>query len=180
MAAPASPAASAPEKTLWKGSPSPILLAGYVIAIVVTLVAIPALSHFFASTMPDATRAGRLTTAGWIIAGALTLIEALAFLVAWVKLRSTSYTITNQRVQIEQGIFSKTVDEIDLRYVDDSSFTQGLLDRILGIGNVTLVSSDKTTPRYVLRSVRDPRGVREMIRTEAYQVSQRQVFTRAT
>jgi uncharacterized membrane protein YdbT with pleckstrin-like domain len=90
------------------------------------------------------------------------------------------YRVTNQRVLVEQGVFSKTVDEIDLRYVDDSTFSQSLVERILGIGSVTLMSSDTNTPRYVLRSIRDPRGVREMIRAEAYQSSQRQVFTRVT
>ena len=54
------------------------------------------------------------------------------------------------------------------------------VDRILGIGSVTLLSSDKTSPQYVLRSIKDPRGVREIIRAEAYQTSQRQIFTRST
>lgn len=172
--------APAQEKTLWQGTPSPMLLAGYVFGIVAALVVIPLLFRFFGSTMPDEIRAAGLMGTGWIITAILVLVQAVAFLIAWIKLRSTSYTITNQRVQIEQGIFSKTVDEIDLRYVDDSSFTQTLIDRMLGIGNVTLLSSDKTSPNYVLRSIRDPRGVREMVRAEAYNVSQRQVFTRAT
>jgi len=74
----------------------------------------------------------------------------------------------------------KTVDEIDLRYIADSQFFQTFVERILGIGSVTLISSDANTPRYVLRSIKDPRGVRETVRAEAYQVSQRQVFTRST
>jgi len=51
---------------------------------------------------------------------------------------------------------------------------------MLGIGNVILISTDKAAPMFVLRSIRDPRTVRETIRAHAYQVSQRQVFTRAT
>ena len=81
---------------------------------------------------------------------------------------------------IETGLLTKALSEIDLRYVDDSQFTQGVVHRMLGIGNVTLMSSDKSTPVYVLRGIRDPRGVRELIRTHAYKVSQRQLFTRAT
>lgn len=168
------------EETLWKGTPSTLLLAGYVIGIVLVLIVIPGLAHFFASTMPDPERAANMVAFGWIAGAGIAAILLIAFLVAWIRLRSTQYTVTNQRVLIERGVFSKTVDEIDLRYVDDSSFTQSLLDRILGIGSVTLVSSDATTPHYVLRSIRDPRGVREMIRAEAYQSSHRQIFTRAT
>jgi uncharacterized membrane protein YdbT with pleckstrin-like domain len=116
----------------------------------------------------------------WVITAILLAVQLVMFLVAWLRLRSTMYTITNQRVLIEQGVFTKSVDEIDLRYVDDSQFVQTFVDRVLGIGNVTLISSDKTSPRYMLRSIKDPRGVREIIRAEAYQSSQRQIFTRAT
>jgi uncharacterized membrane protein YdbT with pleckstrin-like domain len=130
--------------------------------------------------MPEMDRAAGMVRFGWLATAILVAIQSIALLVAWVRLRSTMYRVTNQRVLVEQGVFSKTVDEIDLRYVDDSTFTQSLVERILGIGSVTLISSDKSSPRYVLRSIRDPRGVREMIRAEAYQTSQRQIFTRST
>ena len=95
-------------------------------------------------------------------------------------LRSTRYTITNQRLLIESGLFSKRVDEIDMRLIDDSHFHQGFIHRMLGIGNVTVMSSDKNTPVFTLRGVRDPRSVREVIRAHAFAASQRQVFTRPT
>jgi len=168
------------EETLWQGTPSMALLAGHLAGIVLVLVAVPLLTRFFASTMPDMDRAAGMVRFGWFATAALLVIQFAALLIAWIRLRSTMYRVTNQRVLVEQGIFSKTVDEIDLRYVDDSTFSQSLVERILGIGSVTLMSSDTNTPRYVLRSIRDPRGVREMIRAEAYQSSQRQVFTRVT
>ncbi len=172
-------AQAAKEETLWRGTPSPILLVGKIATLIFILIAIPLLSGFFASSLTyDLEKARNLRTAGWVIAGILGAMQLVNLLVAWLKLRSTLYVITNQRVMIEQGIVSKTVNEIDLRYVDDSQFFQGFSDRILGIGNVTLHSSDATTPTYVLRSVRDPRGVRELIRAHAYQISQRQIITR--
>ncbi len=162
--------APASEQTLWKGTPSPMLLTGYFFGIVLVLL-IPLALTFF---VPPA------AVVAWPVAGLLVLVLGIAILVEWIKLRSTSYTITNQRVQIEKGLLAKSVEEIDLRYVEDSTFGQSLVERILGIGSVTLLSSDKTTPRYVLRSIRDPRSVREMIRAQAYQASQRQIFTRST
>ena len=176
------PAFAAPlsEQTLWSGTPSATLLAGYFFGIVLTMVLIPLFAHFFASTMPDADRAAGLIRTGWIIAAILTFIQVIALVIAWIRLRSTTYTVTNQRVLTEQGIFSKTVGEIDLRYVEDSTFTQTLVERMLGIGTVTLISSDETTPQFSLRSIKDPRGIRELIRAEAYKNSQRQIFTRST
>ena len=75
---------------------------------------------------------------------------------------------------------TKSVEDIDLRYIDDTQFRQSLIQRILGIGSVMIISSDKVAPTYTLRGIPDPRGIREMIRANAYQVSQRQLFTRAT
>jgi len=115
----------------------------------------------------------------WIMAAILAIL-LVRFFIALAKQRSTMYTVTNQRVIIEQGILSKSLSEIDLRYIDELQFSQTVLDRILGIGTVTLVSSDKVFPTTSLRKIKDPRGVREIIRAQTYQVSQRQLFTRAT
>jgi uncharacterized membrane protein YdbT with pleckstrin-like domain len=168
------------EETLWEGSPSPTLLAGHIFGILLVLIAVPLLTRFFASTMDDLDKAAGMIRFGRIATAIIVPIQLIALIAAWVKLRSTMYRVTNQRVLVEQGVFAKTVDEIDLRYVDDSAFTQTLVERLLGIGSVTLVSSDKTSPRYALRSIKDPRGVREIIRAQAYQSSQRQIFTRST
>src|SRR5688572_26176989 len=116
LTSPVGAPAAAPlrEQTLWTGTPSATLLAGYVAGIVLTLVLIPLFAHFFSSTMPDYDRAAGLVRVGWIIAAILTFVQVIALLVAWIRLRSTTYTVTSQRVLTEQGIFSKTVGEIDL------------------------------------------------------------------
>ena len=168
------------EQTLWSGTPSGTLLIPHYVGIAFVLIGLPLLVRFFASTMPDEDRASSLIGFGWLATAILLVIQIIALLVAWLRLRSTIYTITNQRILLERGVFSKTLDEIDLRYVDDSQFSQGFVDRMLGIGNVTLMSSDQNTPQYVLHSVKDPRAIREMVRAEAYQRSHRQVFTRVT
>lgn len=181
-----SPAGTAPvsaaapparEETLWTGTPSRILLAGHIAGIVVTLVGLPLLTQFLASLSANA---DELKWFGWLATIVIVAVQAIALAVSWLKLRSTHYTVTNQRVILETGIFSKALDEIDMRYIDDTLFHQSIGARLLGIGNVTLMSSDKTTPSYTLRSIRDPRRIREMIRTAAYEKSHRQVFMRET
>ncbi len=168
------------EETLWRGSPSAVTLMGQVAGIVIVLIGLPLLAHFAASQTTDVETSARIVRIGWLITLLLVVIQAVIVLVALARIRSTIYTITTQRVMIETGLLAKSLGEIDLRYIDDTQFFQRLIDRFLGIGNVTVVSSDKTSPTYVLRSIRDPRTVRELIRSHAYQVSQRQIFTRAT
>jgi hypothetical protein len=168
------------EETLWRGSPSWRVLIGKVVAMVLTLIVIPFAASFVASHTADLEMSGNITKIGWWATALFLLIQLVGFLVAMLRLQSTLYTVSNQRVLIEQGILSKSLSEIDLRSIDDTQFFQSLTERLLGIGNVMLVSSDKALPRTTLRGIHNPRNVRETIRAAAYQVSQRQLFTRAT
>jgi membrane protein YdbS with pleckstrin-like domain len=169
-----------PEQTLWTGTPSWATLGGKLGFMLLVLLVVPLVGHFFAQRTPDLDAQSRITRIAWLITLVVLIYEAVTFLVALFRIRSTVYTITNQRVMIEAGLLSKSVSEIDLRYIDDSNFYQSVMARLLGLGDVTIISSDKSTPMYVLRNIKDPRGVREIIRANAYQVSQRQIFTRAT
>lgn len=178
------PAASVPaavkEQTLWTGTPSWATLGGKLGFMLLVLIVVPLVAHFFAQRALDFDAQSRITRIGWLITLVVLIYEAVTFLVALFRIRSTVYTITNQRVTIESGLLSKSMSEIDLRYIDDTNFYQSVMARLLGVGNVTIISSDKSSPMYVLRNIKDPRAVREMIRANAYQVSQRQIFTRAT
>lgn len=171
-------AAPVAEETLWHGTPSWRVLIGKVALMILTVIVIPFAASFAASRNID--MSGRIMKIGWWVTAIAVLLQIIAFLIVLMRLQSTVYTITSQRVMTERGILSKSLSEIDLRYIDDTQFFQSLTGRILGIGNVTLVSSDKAFPTTVLHGIHDPRSIREMIRARAYQVSQRQVFTRAT
>jgi uncharacterized membrane protein YdbT with pleckstrin-like domain len=168
------------EETLWKGSPSWRVLIGKVVVMILAVIIIPAAAIFIASHTADVEMSGRITKIGWWVTAIILVWQLIAFLIAMMRLQSTLYTVTNQRILIEQGMLSKSVNEIDLRSVDDTQFFQSFAERLLGIGNVTLVSSDKALPVTVLHGIDNPRSVRETIRAAAYQVSQRQLFTRAT
>src|SRR5262249_23959135 len=108
------------------------------------------------------------------------VIRAIVLSTSVMRLRTTKYRLTNQRLTVEEGSLSRTLDEIDLRTVDDSGYSQSPLERLQGIGTVWVVASDRTSPRTALRGIPDPRTLREMIREHAYRMSQGQLFTRAT
>ncbi|HEY3055439.1 MAG TPA: PH domain-containing protein [Thermoanaerobaculia bacterium] len=177
---PAASPAALKEETLWRGTPSAKILLGQIVAIIAVLIIVPLITHFIAANITDLEASARAVRIGWWLTAIIVILQLVWLFIALARLRSTMYTVTNQRVMIEKGILSKSVGEIDLRYIDDTQFFQSLGARLLGIGNVTLVSSDKTSPVFVLYGVSDPRGVREVIRSQAYQVSQRQIFTRPT
>ncbi len=177
VAAPAATPAPAAEQTLWRGSPSWLLLLGKLIWLVLAAIVLPVVLLWLNRRfLPDPT-AMRFV---WLVVAAAILWFATSAGIALARIRSTLYTVTNQRVIIETGIAEKTVEDIDLRYIDETHFRQRIIERMLRIGNVTIVSSDKVAPNYVLRGIPDPRGLRELIRARSYEVSQRQLFTRAT
>ncbi len=87
----------------------------------------------------------------------------------FLTIETTKYTLTNQRLRHRRGILTKKIDEIELYRVKDTQLVQPLLGRIVHIGNVKLLTSDKSQPDEVLEGVRDPVEVREILRdlTEA-------------
>jgi hypothetical protein len=76
----------------------------------------------------------------------------------------TRYELTSQRLRIIRGIFGRDFEETELVRVRDTSVTQHLGERALDIGDVTVVSNDPQQPQIVLRNIKDPVEVREIIR----------------
>jgi uncharacterized membrane protein YdbT with pleckstrin-like domain len=81
---------------------------------------------------------------GSLLLAILTL--GISVLVAWVRTRSVHYKITSQRVVIEQGMFSKRMEQLDLYRVVDYVVERPFGQRIMGTGNIILEAMDKTTP----------------------------------
>jgi uncharacterized membrane protein YdbT with pleckstrin-like domain len=110
----------------------------------------------------------------------IALPSVVAMAQALARIKNTRYKVTNQRIVIESGVFSRSLEEIDMRSVDDIEFRQTFLERIFGIGQVFIISTDKVAPRFALHGIPDPLKTRELVRATAYQASQRQLFTRST
>lgn len=74
------------------------------------------------------------------------------------------YELTNQRLKIHRGILGNQLEELELIRVKDSNVKQHVGERMLNIGDITVISADPTTPEIVLQNVHDPLYVRELIR----------------
>jgi membrane protein YdbS with pleckstrin-like domain len=107
-------------------------------------------------------------------------LRALKLAARVAVLRSHRYRVSNQRIVVESGALSKRIDEVDMRTVEDIEFQQQFLERLLGIGQIAIVAADKKMSRFRLLGIENPREVRELIRAQAFQATQRQLFTRGT
>ena len=144
--------ASAAETALWSGHTSQWVHFWYYFLCVLLAVGIA-----FAATIPA------LFTGG--LAYLALLIPLVMWLVRWYATKCTTYTLTSQRLRITSGILSKKVDELELFRVRDYTMDQPFLLRLVGLGNLTLITSDATTPTLAMRAIPGIESVREKLRT---------------
>src|SRR6185503_16201258 len=79
---------------------------------------------------------------------------------------SLRYRLTNHRLFTERGILSRQHDEIELIRVDDISVHQNLLQRLFGVGTVTVLSTDTSSPQLRMEGIARPIELKELLRSQ--------------
>jgi hypothetical protein len=95
------------------------------------------------------------------------------FLTSPIQAIISRYKVTNERLINERGFITKHTEQIDLFRVNDVLIRQGLLQRMLGLGDVTVVSSDQSSPNRKLLDISNPQRVGDIIRQAARAEEQR-------
>jgi membrane protein YdbS with pleckstrin-like domain len=98
----------------------------------------------------------------------------LVLLVVWIRVKSSSYRLTSQRLFVRRGWWSRHVNELELYRVKDVVVDQRGLQRLLGYGTVKVLADDETTPEVDLVRISRPMKVKEMIRTQYRAARQRE------
>ncbi len=75
-----------------------------------------------------------------------------------------NYTFTNERIKVIKGLIGKDIENFELIRVQDIDITQNVSERILGIGDIVVSGADKSTPTIILRNIKDPESVYEILR----------------
>lgn len=75
----------------------------------------------------------------------------------------TRYALSNDRLFLDTGLLNTQCDEILLYRVRDISLNISLFQRIFGVGSITITSSDRSLPTLVLKNIKRPREVKELI-----------------
>jgi uncharacterized membrane protein YdbT with pleckstrin-like domain len=63
-------------------------------------------------------------------------IAGLWLIVVWIRWQSTSYTLTDQRIKIDTGVFGRSSKTIPIDRIQDATTKQTLFGRMLGYGRV--------------------------------------------
>jgi hypothetical protein len=146
------------EQVYYQGSPRlrgelGLLLVWALIGII--LIALPFLYSWFSNNH---------TWPAWYVTLGLIVLGLICFSIPYIKTRTLRYRVSNYRIDCERGLLSRRIDTLELWHVEDIQFHQSLWDRILGVGDIKIVSHDDTTPQLTLRGVPNPRPLFESLK----------------
>ena len=88
----------------------------------------------------------------------------ILFLVKFLELKYTRYRLTDQRLQITQGVFSRTTKNLELYRVKDLRLDRSFLQRMVGIGSIAMVTSDFILKNFRLEGVPNSEHIFEEMR----------------
>ncbi|HOX56282.1 MAG TPA: PH domain-containing protein [Candidatus Paceibacterota bacterium] len=84
-------------------------------------------------------------------------------IVAWVRRASTVLRIYPERITLERGILSKCYQDYNPRDIRSIDIDQSFLQRIVGIGTLTISTAASAEGAEQIKSIPDPKGVRDLI-----------------
>ena len=134
------------ERALYEGRPSwRALMTFYVLGIGLAVLVIVVLG-FLADEM------GLAVAIGAVIAG-------LTLLIGFLRRVGTKYLLTTQRLRISRGIVRKNVQETRLDRVQNVNYSQGVLDRMLGVGTVDFDTAGSDDSEFRFEWINSPETV---------------------
>lgn len=85
----------------------------------------------------------------------------------------TRYALSEDRLFLSVGFWNVKDDEVLLYRVRDITTSRTLWQRLFGVGTVTVISSDKTQPTVVLKNIKNPLQVKEMIHVQVEEMKEK-------
>ncbi len=143
--------ADEPEQDLWSGGYSGKAMYGSWLGAVVATIALPIVCIL-------------VLDIGVLIGFGLAALIwiALAMLLGVRKL-GVHYELSSQRFIHKVGILSRRTDRIELIDIDDVSYVQGIIQRVLGVGSIKISSSDRSHPELTMIGIDQVEKIADMI-----------------
>ena len=82
----------------------------------------------------------------------------------YLRIKTTNYTLTNQRIRLREGIINKKTEELELYRILDFSAREPFFLRMFGLGNIILTTMDQSDPLFEISGVSEPQKVLDEIR----------------
>jgi len=150
-----------PEGEVWSGRTSAKHYAGRIAIWLLAIVAAAVLLALLASTIEAFT--GKHVF--WIVVVLLLASGVWVIGGIFLGILGCHYRLTTERLFIERGILSRTIDQTELIRVDDVRMRKSLTDRLFGLGTVSIISTDSTDAALEVEGITEPEKVAEAIRS---------------
>jgi membrane protein YdbS with pleckstrin-like domain len=170
------PTASAPtahetgthvEAIVFQGHPNILIYIGSLsLAALVTVLGLIGLVYFRGDH-------GFMNAAMWYLSLAGMLGGLITFGVRYLQIEFIKYRLSNQRLFITTGILSRKTVETELFRVRDISVHQSLIERMIGIGTIHALTTDKDIPEMYFRGINEPLKIKEVLRQHVMEARQR-------
>ena len=136
------------ETPVWNGSPSQWLNFG---------------AFFLCALVAAAFVTGAILSSKPLVLLGVALPAVFAFS-KWMRVRSTKITVTTERITTQLGVLSRHRGDMELYRVKDTTLHEPFLLRLVGLANIQLESSDRSTPTMMLPAIHNAEDLRQKIR----------------
>jgi membrane protein YdbS with pleckstrin-like domain len=113
--------------------------------------------------------AGYRETAAIVLAA----LVVLRLLIKIMKLKMTRYEVTADRIEWSRGVLDKRVDNLDMFRIIDMYMRRTLFDCIFGVGTITLITTDKTSPKFIFWKIKGPRRLYDILKKASLEADKR-------
>jgi uncharacterized membrane protein YdbT with pleckstrin-like domain len=147
------------ERTLYEGRPSWRALTPFYAIGIGVAVAVVVVLGFIADEMATAV----------VIA---VMIAGVTILIGYLRRVGTKYLLTTQRLRIARGILRKQVQETRLERVQNVNYSQGILDRMFGVGTVDFDTAGTDDSEFRFEWINAPENVVRAVDEATHEASQ--------
>ena len=144
------------ETVLWRGRPTWRAYIGYFLKYGVLALAVGVIVEILKDTVWDGAPRGY----AW---GVTVVLLIVVFLVVYIRKLQTLYIVTTERIYIRKGILSRQDHSTTHARVQNVNQTQGILDRMLGTGDVEFETAGSDDFEFRFYAVRHPAALVKLV-----------------
>jgi uncharacterized membrane protein YdbT with pleckstrin-like domain len=83
-----------------------------------------------------------------------------------VKRNMVQYTLTNHKLEIDEGFIARTTRNLPLRNIQDVTVSATILQRLLGYGDVVIDNASEVGGSTVMHNIHNPRQYADLLLRE--------------
>jgi uncharacterized membrane protein YdbT with pleckstrin-like domain len=92
---------------------------------------------------------------------------------SWLKVKCHIFTLTNERLLTEDGVFNKTHETLELYRVRDLQVVEPFLHRLVGLQRIRLLATDLTTEVVEMDFIPKAAGLPDVLRKKVEECRQK-------